>query len=95
MVDAEGSLLQRGGLGKVRKVDATYGIVRPVNTLRVSGSRCWMELEMGVNLPSVKAEFRSLAVCGGTGGSTGLRLLFEHEPSDHGVMFVVMRKCCI
>ena len=33
---------------------------------------------------------RSLSTCGGTGGSTGLRLLFGHEPSDHGLMIVVI-----
>ena len=45
---------------------------------------------MGVESPRLKGEFRSLAVCGGTAGSTGLRLLFEHEPSDHGIVFVVI-----
>lgn len=37
----------------------------------------------------VAIEFRSLAG-GGTEGSTGLRLLFGHRPSDHGNIFVVI-----
>ena len=32
----------------------------------------------------------SLSGCGGTGGSTELRLLFWHKPSDHEITFVIM-----